>query len=218
MALLLSALLLASLCTLASRCHDASTWQSPDVEVEEGRPLAIKCCWEGNKSPRVKVEWLKNSEAAFRQLLNTNGTCEFLVWPHVNQNDSGTYRCKVSVDIPDLREMGGNATVVKVVPRGSAADGPGDASGIPLWIPLLIFSLSALLLLVLALVWTCKRRAKNGVRVIYESPHPDSDLSEPDKRSTGSSAGSSAGSSEWRQVMVYESVDYFERAETKPGG
>ncbi|XP_077445462.1 uncharacterized protein LOC144066034 isoform X1 [Stigmatopora argus] len=220
MAFLLSALLLASLCSLASRCDDASSWsveQSPDVEVEEGQTLEIECCWKGNK--RVKVKWLKNS-LTLEKLSNRTSTrsCETLVWRHVSENVSGTYECEVSGDIPSLQKMRGNGTVVKVVHQRSNdtahEDVPGDASGIPIWIPLLISSALGFLLLVLALVCTCKRRAKNGVRVIYETPHVNSDASDPDKRSTGSSAGSS----EWRQVLLYESVDYFEHAETKGSG
>ncbi|XP_077445463.1 uncharacterized protein LOC144066034 isoform X2 [Stigmatopora argus] len=180
MAFLLSALLLASLCSLASRCDDASSWsveQSPDVEVEEGQTLEIECCWKGNK--RVKVKWLKNS-LTLEKLSNRTSTrsCETLVWRHVSENVSGTYECEVSGDIPSLQKMRGNGTVVKVVHQRS------------------------------------NDTAHEGVRVIYETPHVNSDASDPDKRSTGSSAGSS----EWRQVLLYESVDYFEHAETKGSG
>ncbi|GLD64072.1 uncharacterized protein AKAME5_001563500, partial [Lates japonicus] len=48
-------------------------------------------------------------------------------------------------------------------------------------------------------------------RVIYEVPHIDSEVAEMDKHSTNSSTGST----EWCQVPVYESCDYFERVQTK---
>ncbi|KAM9836683.1 uncharacterized protein ACBR49_019123 isoform 2-T2 [Aulostomus maculatus] len=51
-------------------------------------------------------------------------------------------------------------------------------------------------------------------RVIYEVPHTDSEVADLDKHSTSSSRGSS----QWCQVPVYESFDYFERVETKPSG
>ncbi|XP_077961840.1 uncharacterized protein LOC120821731 isoform X2 [Gasterosteus aculeatus] len=54
----------------------------------------------------------------------------------------------------------------------------------------------------------------HATRVIYEVPHIDSEEVEMDKHSTSSSKGSS----QWCQVPVYESFDYFERVETKESG
>nr|XP_040036609.1 uncharacterized protein KIAA0232-like isoform X3 [Gasterosteus aculeatus aculeatus] len=54
----------------------------------------------------------------------------------------------------------------------------------------------------------------HATRVIYEVPHIDSKQVDMDKHSTSSSRGSS----QWCQVVVYESFDYFERVETKESG
>ncbi|XP_068164478.1 uncharacterized protein [Antennarius striatus] len=57
-----------------------------------------------------------------------------------------------------------------------------------------------------------KTRAK-AARVIYEVPHIDSEEAEMDQHST-----SSRGSSQWCQVPMYESLDYFEHVQPKEVG
>ncbi|XP_057711629.1 uncharacterized protein LOC130928864 [Corythoichthys intestinalis] len=215
MKLLLSCLLLASHCALSSR-SDASIWrvyQSSDKNVVEGQWVTIECCWTGNNSSRVKVEWLRNmttfENAPFKR---HNSTCGTLVLGNITKNDSGTYVCKVKVDIPSLLEITGNGTIVRVR-QGLNGTTDEDFPRSPIWVPLVI-SLALVLLLLLGLACICKLKQTKGVRVIYESPHLDSDTADPDKRSTGSSTGSS----QWCQVLVYESVDYFERAEMKQSG
>ncbi|CAL8377453.1 unnamed protein product [Gadus morhua 'NCC'] len=55
-------------------------------------------------------------------------------------------------------------------------------------------------------LWKLQRRRglDRAARVIYEVPHEDSEVD-------GTSTSSSKGSSQWCQVPVYESFDYFER-------
>ncbi|KAM6909498.1 uncharacterized protein FYW49_013337 [Xenentodon cancila] len=67
-------------------------------------------------------------------------------------------------------------------------------------------------LLIIALIcfFALRRNQGHATRVIYEAPHFDSENAEMDKHSTSSSTGSS----QWCQVPVYDSLDYFERVET----
>ncbi|GLD64071.1 uncharacterized protein AKAME5_001563400, partial [Lates japonicus] len=66
MKLLLSSLLLASLCALSSWSVSSTgtlvVTQTRDVSVMEGETVNISCCWEG-QSDRVKFNWLKNQTA-----------------------------------------------------------------------------------------------------------------------------------------------------------
>ncbi|XP_053199564.1 uncharacterized protein LOC128384006 [Scomber japonicus] len=68
--------------------------------------------------------------------------------------------------------------------------------------------------LLLTLIPFCILQRKRAIaaRVIYEVPHIDSEVADVDKHSTTSSRGST----QWCQVPVYESVDYFEQTERKP--
>ncbi|XP_049923102.1 uncharacterized protein LOC126404133 isoform X2 [Epinephelus moara] len=75
-------------------------------------------------------------------------------------------------------------------------------------------AVASLLLIILICFCTLRRRRAQAARVIYEVPHIDSEEAEMDKHSTSSSRGSS----QWCQVPVYESFDYFERVQTKESG
>ncbi|XP_077401717.1 uncharacterized protein LOC144035678 [Vanacampus margaritifer] len=227
---LLSCLLLASHCALSSR-SDASALrvnQSADVNVLEGQMVNISCCWTGNFC-RVKVEWLKNTTTyknSYYPIQICHPTqqkyakvCVSLEWANITIEDSGRYACWAKVDIPTLMEARGNGTVVTVTRQRSDGIAEGDVadkSGSPPWVLLGISLALVALLLLFALAFIFRLRQRKRVsRVIYEVPHLDSDVADMDKRSSGSS---SAGSSQWCQVVVYESVDYFERVEKKQSG
>ncbi|KAM8899985.1 uncharacterized protein AB9W97_010153 isoform 2-T2 [Spinachia spinachia] len=80
----------------------------------------------------------------------------------------------------------------------------------------LIASLAVVALLLITLVCVCslQQRQVRAARVIYEVPNINSEEVEMDKHSTSSSRGSS----QWCQVPVYESLDYFQHVETKESG
>ncbi|XP_037116358.1 uncharacterized protein LOC119128214 isoform X2 [Syngnathus acus] len=221
---LLSCLFLASHCALTSR-SGASTLhvsQSADMTVLEGQLVNIRCCWTGNFS-RVTVELLKNKiqykklkicqyPSCHAAVQKDAMMCVWLELLNATTEHSGTYICNVSADIPTLISGNGNGTVVTVTRQSSNGTAEGDESTSPSW-PLLGGSLASVgFLLLVTLACYCKLKQRTATRVIYESPNFDSDM---DKRSSGSS---SAGSTEWRQVVVYESVDYFERVELKQSG
>ncbi|XP_029944381.1 uncharacterized protein LOC115386278 [Salarias fasciatus] len=222
MKLVLSSLLLASLCTPSSWSDSSGTLrvtQSPDVSVQEGGTANISCCWTGG----IEGVWVSIKMKPTNMKNNTNSTilltenhkgnstnCSDWIIKSASIEDSGIYICKVTVYIPTLIETEGKGTVVTVTPKGGEEkeDGREGSSGsLPVIIGLAV--VGPLLLIALTCFFTVLRRKRaQAARLIYETPHVDSDL---DKHSTTSSTGSS----QWRQVVVYESVDYFQHGQTK---
>ncbi|XP_061524662.1 uncharacterized protein LOC133397601 isoform X2 [Phycodurus eques] len=218
MKLLLNSLLLACHCTLSSRSDatDMRVNQSPGIDVLEGQTVIINCCWSGNHT-RIKVKWLKNS-ATYKDCSHPLQSwqkdaekCVSFELANISRENSGTYVCQVSTDIPLLKVASGNGTVVRVTDQRSNGTAEGGRTRSPLWVPLGISLASVALLLLIGLTCFYKLKQTKGVKVIYESPHLDSDVGETAKRSSG-------GSSQWREVVVYESVDYFEPAQMKQNG
>ncbi|XP_051918766.1 uncharacterized protein LOC127599114 [Hippocampus zosterae] len=199
--------------------------QSADIDVFEGQLVNIRCCWSGNFS-RVKVKWLINTTVHAESLYphqfcqptlqRSAEKCVCLEWTNITKADSATYVCRVFVDIPSLMEKSGNGTVIRVTRQRSNDNAEGGESRSALWVPLGISLACVFLLLLLASACVYKLKQTKGVsRVIYESPHLDSDNAVMDKHSSGSS---STGSAQWCQVVVYESVDYFEHVEMTESG
>ncbi|XP_014192042.1 uncharacterized protein LOC106633398 [Haplochromis burtoni] len=224
MKILLSSLLFASLCTLSSWSVSSGTFvvtQSPDVSYREGETVNITCCWT-RTFERFSVNWLKN-ETVIRSETYVNYSkeslkieekdCSSLNFSNIRPEDSGTYICKVIVEIPSLTEAKGNGTVITVKTENNTIDSnsSGPSFGNP---PTnVIISLSVVVpLLLITLVCYCTLRRKQALaaRVIYEVPHVDSEMADADKDSTSSSRGSS----QWRQVPLYESF-YFEHVDPK---
>ncbi|XP_034424620.1 tyrosine-protein phosphatase non-receptor type substrate 1 isoform X2 [Hippoglossus hippoglossus] len=228
MKLLLSSLLLGSLCAISSRSAsstDIYVTQTPDVSVTEGDALNITCCFT-SKSERMKINWRKHLTENGNQssVINKwpqgsqmNHSCSTLTFSNITREDSGKYICNVTVEIPLYSMKEGNGTVITVKPRGSAEnkDVPPARSD---EVPIIIAAAVVGLLLLIALGCYCTLRIRHGttqaVRVIYEVPHIDSEEADMDKHSTSSSRGSS----QWCQVPVYESFDYFERVKNKESG
>ncbi|XP_051231287.1 transmembrane and immunoglobulin domain-containing protein 2 isoform X2 [Dicentrarchus labrax] len=233
MKLLLSSLLLASLCALSSWSVSSGTLvvtQTPAVSAMQGETVNVSCCWTWTGKPeRMRVDWLKNQTSVKKDIfgltnqsqgslrMNTSD-CLNLTFTNISREDSGRYTCKASVEIPLLVEFEGNGTVITVTAREArenttdAAEDNSESSNSPP-LPLIISVAAMVPLLLIALVCFCslRRRQAQAARVIYEVPHTDSEVAEMDKHSTTSSRGSS----QWCQVPVYESFDYFERVQTK---
>ncbi|XP_056298473.1 uncharacterized protein LOC130211625 [Pseudoliparis swirei] len=136
--------------------------------------------------------------------------CSNLTFTNVTPEDSGRYICRVTEEIPSLSTTEGAGTVITVRTRDNTAGGPTSSL---LQSPRVIALAVGAPLLLVAFVCFCswRRRQARAGSVIYEVPHIDSEEAEMDKHSTSSSRGSS----QWCQVPVYESCDYFERVETK---
>ncbi|XP_031707390.1 uncharacterized protein LOC116385800 [Anarrhichthys ocellatus] len=232
MKLLLSSVLLASLCALSSWSVSSpgrpAVTQSADVSVVEGETVNISCCWTP-EFERLRVQWLENQTDMKKILYLKNlshgslpeetSDCSNLTITNVTREDSGRYICKVTVDIPVLTVVEGNGTVITVTARDNTKDNTAGGSINNLSLTPVIIPLAVVApLLLIALVCFCSLRRRQGsvqaARVIYEVPHINSEVVEMDKHSTGSSTGSS----QWCQVPVYESFDYFEHVETKESG
>ncbi|XP_077961839.1 uncharacterized protein LOC120821731 isoform X1 [Gasterosteus aculeatus] len=221
MKLLLSSLLLASFCALSSwsvsSAGEPAVSQTPDVSVVEGETAEISCCWT-LEYQSLRVTWLKNhteiksnkmmfKNSSHGSLSDKTSNCSHLTLMNVTRDDSGRYICEVTVEIPNLNKAQGNGTVLTVTAKD-------NATGLYKNVIVSLAVVALLLLIALACVWCLRRRRVHATRVIYEVPHIDSEEVEMDKHSTSSSKGSS----QWCQVPVYESFDYFERVETKESG
>ncbi|XP_037614004.1 uncharacterized protein LOC119481296 isoform X4 [Sebastes umbrosus] len=220
MKLLLSSLLLASLCAIPSRSVSSTpVTQSHDVSVMEGETVTITCCWTPEFG-RIRLIWLKNQTKIENEtfilknlsqgdsLQNETSHCSNLTFTNITIEDSGRYICKVTVEIPLYKMVEGNGTVITVTARDNTA---GASSRLPFPVIICLAVVAPLLLITLLCFYSLRRRRAQAARVIYEVPHIDSEEVEMDKHSTSSSRGSS----QWCQVQVYESVDYFERVQTK---
>ncbi|XP_072232665.1 uncharacterized protein [Leuresthes tenuis] len=227
MKLLLRVLLLGSLCAPSSWSASSDTFdmsQSPDVTVSEGQTVTIDCCWT-KEFMKVRVKWMKNLTEIQNETITKNNfqgsqneqanSCSTLTFPNIKLEASGRYICSVTVDIPRLITVKGNGTVITVTARPdhntTEDQNPSHAVGLPF--PVIVALGVVVPVFLIALICFCAVRRNQGqeARVIYEVPYTDSEVAEMDKHSTSSSRGSS----QWCQVPVYESVDYFEQVETK---
>ncbi|XP_067436082.1 uncharacterized protein [Thunnus thynnus] len=230
MKLLLSCLLLASLCDLSSWSVSSTgildVSQTANVSVVEGGTVNITCCWTGTfeRVERVRVNWLKN-QTEIKNKIRTNTSqgcqqkkacnCSTLTFTNITREDEGKYYCKVNVEIPFFTEAKGNGTVIKVEDRDiknkteEGSPSSFTSNSLPLIITLAV--VAPMLLLTLICVCILRRKQAIAARVIYEVPHFDSEVADMDKHSTSSSKGSS----QWCQVPVYESFDYFEHTDKK---
>lgn len=221
MKLLLSCLQLASLWALSSYSVSSQlvVTQSEDVTLTEGETAEIFCCWSGEHE-RITVFWSKKQNEVKHEVVN-NKSCSVLNISNITVESSGTYVCRVSVDIPFPYEGLGNGTVLTVKSKSETQEDKGengDLNNKNDKVPPVVIGLSVIApILLLTLICFCvlrRRKRDQALRVIYEVPHFDSETQEEmEKNSTGS-----RGSSQWCQVPVYESFDYFEHVEVKKSG
>ncbi|XP_067436075.1 uncharacterized protein [Thunnus thynnus] len=214
MKLLLSCLLLASLCDLSSWSVSSTgtvdVTQTADVSVVEGETVNITCCWTwtSERVERVGVNWLKNQTEIknITRICNSTNTsqgslqkeacnCSTLTFTNITREDEGKYYCKVNVEIPVFTEAKGKGTVITVKDRDNIKDKTEEGSfssftsnSLPLIITLAV--VAPMLLLTLICVCILRRKQAIAARVIYEVPHIDSEVADMDKHSTSSSSGS----------------------------
>ncbi|XP_075890041.1 uncharacterized protein LOC142893389 isoform X2 [Nelusetta ayraudi] len=184
MRLLFSSMLLASLCAPVSQSASVIT-QSPDVSVMEGEAVNITCCWP-EQDERFTLNWMKNqTEMKIKTFLTKQ------------DNEQKSPTCSSLTFESIKREDSGKYTckLTVEIPKLASYEGNGT------------------IIKVTTKDNTTTTEASTA-RVIYEVAHRDSDVTDVDKHSTGSSTGST----HWCQVPVYESFDYFEGVQTKPSG
>ncbi|KAM6959832.1 uncharacterized protein LKV04_021490 [Tautogolabrus adspersus] len=233
MKFLLSGLLLASFVPFSSWSVSSDTLvvtQTPDVSVTEGETLNITCCWTGELE-RWTVTWMKDKTQFKKELfmnknhsqgsLQNRSNCFNLTFVNITSADSGRYICNLKVEIPSFFVVEGNGTVITVTDRENTTDyeenkdePEGSAGSVPFPVIISLAVIAPLLLVTLFCFCALRRKQARAAMVIYEVPHIDSESPEMDKHSTSSSRGSS----QWCQVPVYESFDYFQRVQDKDSG
>lgn len=97
--------------------------QGPDVSVMEWEAASISCCWT-EKLERTSVNWLKNQKEFKSESIISKTkcpeeqcTCSTLTFTKITRGDSGTYVCRVTVEIPVYTVVEGNGTVITVGAR-----------------------------------------------------------------------------------------------------
>ncbi|KAM9425522.1 uncharacterized protein KZ484_010535 isoform 2-T2 [Pholidichthys leucotaenia] len=128
MKLLLSSLLLASLCTLSSwsvSSSELAVTQTRHLSVKKGETINITCCWSENFT-RTRVSWIKNytviqKSIHFQNEDSPNRNCSTLTLVNITHSNSGRYICEVSAEIPILSQVNGSGTVITVVDEDNTA-------------------------------------------------------------------------------------------------
>ncbi|CAL8384171.1 unnamed protein product [Arctogadus glacialis] len=218
---------------------DIKVYQTADLEVVEGDSVTLHCCWTGANHTQYRAEWRKIEDtiphqppavtddgagcvSALSPVNNGTSGWATLTLLNVTRNHTGRYICKVTINKPMLIQFCGNGTMITVRERRSPNNGTTQENptiDAPLRhlvtvVVSLAIVMAAVFLVTLIYLWKLQRRRglDRAERVIYEVPHGDSEV---DRTSTSSSKGSS----QWCQVPVYESFDYFEHGvESKGGG
>ncbi|XP_030194926.1 uncharacterized protein LOC115529919 isoform X1 [Gadus morhua] len=211
---------------------DIKVYQTADLEVVEGDSKTLHCCWTGANHTQYRAHWWKNEDTITHQLTALtnnwegcgldrspvkNGTCSCvnLTLLNVTRNHTGRFVCKVIMNRPILIQFRGSGTMIIVRERRNPTT-QENASLRPL-VPVVVsmaIVMAAAFLVALICLWKLRKRRglDRAARVIYEVPHKDAEVD-------GTSTSSSKGSSQWCQVPVYESFDYFERVvESKGSG
>ncbi|XP_044197637.1 uncharacterized protein LOC122973900 isoform X2 [Thunnus albacares] len=184
MKLLLSCLLLASLCDLSSWSVSSTgtlvVTQTADVSVMEGEMVNITCCWTGTfeRVERMGVNWLKNETEIknITRICNSTNTsqgslqkeacnCSTLTFTNITREDEGKYYCKVIEEIPVFTEAKGNGTVITVKDRDDIKDKTEEESfssstgnSLPLIIGLAVVAPMLLLTLLCVCIQGTKKR------------------------------------------------------------
>ncbi|CAL8377432.1 unnamed protein product [Gadus morhua 'NCC'] len=213
---------------------DIKVYQTADLEVIEGDSVTLHCCWTAVNHTHYRAVWRKNVTILHQQTAVkndgegcgsalspvNNGTCvcATLTLPNVTRNHTGRYVCEMTKVKPILIPFRENGTMITVTERRSPTNGTTQENAplrhlVPVVVSLAIV-MAAVFLVTLIYLWKLPRRRglDQAARVIYEVPHGDPEMD-------GTSTSSSKGSSQWCQVPVYESFDYFKHGvESKGSG
>ncbi|XP_056431541.1 uncharacterized protein LOC130369944 isoform X5 [Gadus chalcogrammus] len=178
---------------------DIKLYQTADLEVIEGDTVTLHCCWTAVNHTQYKVIWLKNEVKILHQptaVRYDREGCGSALSP-VNNGACGC----ATLTLPNVTRNHAGGYVCKVtMDRPILIQLRGSGTRITVTERRNPNS------------GTTQERLDQAARVIYEVPHEDSEVD-------GTTTSSSKGSSQWCQVPVYESFDYFERVvESKGGG
>nr|XP_023658818.1 transmembrane and immunoglobulin domain-containing protein 2 isoform X2 [Paramormyrops kingsleyae] len=125
-----------------------SVRQEPEVmEVAPGSNVTMKCHYQGNFAAggRIRVNWKSNLLITTTDIVNVTGIQNGFVCLNltsVRSNQSGTYVCEVSLEIPRLSHMEGNGTVLIVRDSVAVSDTRKHIFFIALWTALSMAALT----------------------------------------------------------------------------
>ncbi|CAL8384155.1 unnamed protein product [Arctogadus glacialis] len=170
---------------------DIKLYQTADLEVVEGDSVTLHCCWTGVNHTHYRADWWKNAVTILHQLTaltNDGEGCGSALSPVNNVTCGGCF----NLTLLNVTRNHAGRYVCKVTKKR----------------PILIqFAGNGTMITVKERKsptnGTMQEKLDRATRVIYEVPHRDSEVD-------GTSTSSSKGSSQWCQVPVYESFDYFE--------
>ncbi|KAJ8367654.1 hypothetical protein AAFF_G00313840 [Aldrovandia affinis] len=98
-------------------CSTLKVTQSPaEITVKVGSDVQLFCEWDCERAERVKIQWSKGSNEllSFYTASGPVMSRTVLNVTDVKANNSGLYVCRVTVEIPVLRQCDGSGTDLTV--------------------------------------------------------------------------------------------------------
>ncbi|KAK6493545.1 hypothetical protein HHUSO_G3156 [Huso huso] len=202
------------------------TQSPPDITAAEGESVQMNCSWKTlENDEQIRVEWWKNqsriiswfskqnysdikrNNPSFTMLINANNTGTELRIASLTQNHTGTYHCRAVAEIPTLKRGNGSGTVLYVHEvQNKSSLGSGAAVGVLL---AMLF-----VLLIITLLWKRKilmsRAQDQGEAAADYESVLEMDAIEGPQEAVEANSSSSRGSTQWAEITVYESCDYFD--------
>ncbi|KAK1175252.1 hypothetical protein AOXY_G2928 [Acipenser oxyrinchus oxyrinchus] len=200
------------------------TQSPPAITAKEGESVQMNCSWKTlENAQQIRAEWWKNqsriislfskqnyldvkgNNASFTMLINANST-ELRI-ANLTQNHTGIYHCSAIAEIPTLKKGNGSGTVLYVHEvQNNSSLGSGAAVGVLL---AMLF-----VLLIITLLWKRKilmsRAQDQGEAAADYESVLEMDAIEGPQEAAEANSSSSQGSTQWAEITVYESCDYFD--------
>ncbi|TFK10020.1 trans-acting T-cell-specific transcription factor GATA-3 [Platysternon megacephalum] len=206
---------------LANGTNELTISQTPsEIKVSTGMSAEITCSWKNDEIvERFRVTWkiqhLTCKEDTSRELSSklyytanaTHKDKTVLKIEVVKRNDTGTYFCEITTEIPFMKKGLGNGTTLIVEEKEA---GPMENYHFMVILAIFPFLISG------GCFYLCYKKQQNSKHSVPERrTHEEqtlqvteldegNEINEADERNS-----SSANSSEWAISTLYESLDYF---------
>ncbi|KAM9142624.1 uncharacterized protein ACDP82_006883 isoform 2-T3 [Pangshura tecta] len=194
--------------------------QTPsEIKVSTGMSAEITCSWKNNEMvERFRVAWkmqhLTCKDGTTRELssklyFTANATHKdktVLKIEAVKKNDTGTYFCEITTEIPFMEKGLGNGTTLIVEEREAGSMENYHFMAILAIFPFLISG---------GCFYLCYKKQQNSKNSVPERrTHEEqtlevTELDEGNEKNEAEERNSSSNSSEWAISTLYESLDYF---------
>ncbi|XP_038256318.2 uncharacterized protein LOC119855026 [Dermochelys coriacea] len=206
---------------LANGTNELTVSQTPsEIKVSIGMSAEITCSWKNDEMvERFRVIWkiqhLTFKEGTSRELSTTlyctaNATHKnktVLKIEVVKRNDTGTYFCEITTEIPFMKKGLGNGTILIVEEKEAGSMENYHFMAILAIFPFLISG---------GCFYLCYKKQQNSKNTVPERrTHEEQTLqvTKPEEENERNEAdeinSSSSNSSEWAISTLYESLDYF---------